>query len=48
MGCVIGDYLKSVINMGIFIGKIIGVCSMLYGFVIMNVFSFVNYVWFFG
>ena len=43
MGCVIGDFTKSAINTGIFTGKLIGCCSMLYGFVTTNVPSFVNY-----
>lgn len=48
MGCVMGDYSKSAINTGIFTGKMIGVCSMLYGFVTSNVPSFVNYARLFG
>lgn len=48
MGCVMGDYAKSAINTGIFTGKVIGVCSMLYGFVTSNVPSFVNYARLFG
>ncbi len=48
MGCVMGDYSKSAINTGIFTGKVIGVCSMLYGFVTTNVPSFVNYARLFG
>ncbi len=43
MGCIIGDYAKSAINTSIFTGKVIGACSMLYGFVTTNVPSFVNY-----
>ncbi len=43
MGCVVGDYTKSAINTSIFTGKIIGVCSMLYGFITRNVPGFVNY-----
>lgn len=43
MGCVIGDYVKSAVNTSIFTGKIVGVCSMLYGFITMNVPGFVNY-----
>ena len=39
----IGDYAKTAINTGIFTGKTIGVCSMVYGFVTTNVPSFVNY-----
>jgi UDP-N-acetylglucosamine diphosphorylase / glucose-1-phosphate thymidylyltransferase / UDP-N-acetylgalactosamine diphosphorylase / glucosamine-1-phosphate N-acetyltransferase / galactosamine-1-phosphate N-acetyltransferase len=48
LGCVIGDYSKSAINTGIFTGKVIGVCSMMYGFVTSNVPSFVNYARLFG
>jgi UDP-N-acetylglucosamine diphosphorylase / glucose-1-phosphate thymidylyltransferase / UDP-N-acetylgalactosamine diphosphorylase / glucosamine-1-phosphate N-acetyltransferase / galactosamine-1-phosphate N-acetyltransferase len=48
VGCIMGDYAKSAINTGIFTGKIIGVCSMLYGFVTTNVPSFVNYARLFG
>jgi UDP-N-acetylglucosamine diphosphorylase / glucose-1-phosphate thymidylyltransferase / UDP-N-acetylgalactosamine diphosphorylase / glucosamine-1-phosphate N-acetyltransferase / galactosamine-1-phosphate N-acetyltransferase len=48
MGCVMGDYSKTAINTGIFTGKIVGVCSMLYGFVTSNVPSFVNYARLFG
>lgn len=48
MGCVIGDYSKSAINTSIFTGKVIGACSMLYGFVTTNVPSFVNYARSFG
>ena len=48
VGCIIGDYAKSAINTGIFTGKIIGACSMVYGFVTTNVPSFVNYARLFG
>jgi len=48
LGCIMGDYAKSAINTGIFTGKTIGVCSMLYGFVTTNVPSFVNYARSFG
>jgi glucose-1-phosphate thymidylyltransferase len=48
VGCMMGDYAKSAINTGIFTGKVIGVCSMLYGFVTTNVPSFVNYARLFG
>lgn len=44
MGCVIGDYTKSAINTSIFTGKIIGVGSMLYGFVTENVPGFTNHM----
>jgi glucose-1-phosphate thymidylyltransferase len=43
VGCVMGDFVKTAINTSIFTGKIIGACSMLYGFVTTNVPSFVNY-----
>jgi glucose-1-phosphate thymidylyltransferase len=48
LGCIIGDYAKSAINTSIFTGKIIGVSSMLYGFVGSNVPSFCNYARSFG
>jgi len=48
VGCIMGDYSKSAINTGIFTGKTIGCCSMLYGFVTTNVPSFVNYARLFG
>ena len=48
VGCVIGDYSKTAINTGIFTGKVIGACSMMYGFVTTNVPSFVNYARLFG
>ncbi len=48
MGCVMGDYSKTAINTGIFTGKVVGVCSMMYGFVTSNVPSFVNYARLFG
>ncbi|MGD0383979.1 MAG: putative sugar nucleotidyl transferase, partial [Thermoguttaceae bacterium] len=48
LGCVIGDYAKTAINTGIFTGKTIGVCSMVYGFVTSNVPSFANYARSFG
>lgn len=48
VGCIMGDYSKSAINTGIFTGKVIGLCSMLYGFVTTNVPSFVNYARLFG
>ena len=43
VGCIIGDYSKRAINTSIFTGKLIGSCSMVYGFVTTNVPSFVNY-----
>ena len=48
VGCIMGDYAKTAINTGIFTGKLIGVCSMIYGFVTTNVPSFVNYARLFG
>ena len=48
VGCMMGDYAKSAIQTGIFTGKTIGVCSMVYGFVTTNVPSFVNYARLFG
>jgi UDP-N-acetylglucosamine diphosphorylase / glucose-1-phosphate thymidylyltransferase / UDP-N-acetylgalactosamine diphosphorylase / glucosamine-1-phosphate N-acetyltransferase / galactosamine-1-phosphate N-acetyltransferase len=48
LGCIVGDYAKSAINTSIFTGKIIGVSSMLYGFVGANVPSFCNYARSFG
>ncbi|MGB7344494.1 MAG: putative sugar nucleotidyl transferase [Pirellulaceae bacterium] len=48
LGCVIGDYSKTAINTSIFTGKVIGVCSMLYGFATENVPSYVNYARLFG
>lgn len=48
LGCIVGDYSKTAINTSIFTGKIIGACSMVYGFVTTNVPSFVNYARSFG
>jgi UDP-N-acetylglucosamine diphosphorylase/glucosamine-1-phosphate N-acetyltransferase len=48
VGCIMGDYSKTAINTGIFTGKTVGCCSMLYGFVTTNVPSFVNYARSFG
>ncbi len=48
IGAMIGDYSKTAINTGIFTGKTIGACSMVYGFVTTNVPSFVNYARLFG
>ena len=48
LGCIMGDYSKSAINTGIFTGKVVGVCSMMYGFVTSNVPSYVNYARLFG
>src|SRR5262245_20508590 len=48
VGCIMGDYAKTAINTGIFTGKLVGACSMVYGFVTTNVPSFVNYARLFG
>jgi glucose-1-phosphate thymidylyltransferase len=48
VGCCVGDYSKTAVNTGIFTGKTIGVCSMVYGFVTTNVPSFTNYARSFG
>lgn len=48
VGAIVGDYAKSAINTGIFTGKTIGACSMVYGFVTTNVPSFTNYARLFG
>lgn len=48
LGCIMGDYSKTAVNTGIFTGKTVGVCSMLYGFITANVPSFVNYARLFG
>ncbi|MEX0714723.1 MAG: putative sugar nucleotidyl transferase [Pirellulales bacterium] len=48
LGCIVGDYAKTAINTGIFTGKTIGTCSMVYGFVTTNVPSFTNYARSFG
>ena len=48
IGAIVGDYAKTAINTGIFTGRTIGACSMLYGFVTTNVPSFVNYARSFG
>ncbi len=48
LGCVMGDYSKTAINTGLFTGKVVGTCSMMYGFVTSNVPSFVNYARLFG
>lgn len=48
LGAIVGDYAKTAINTGIFTGKTVGCCSMLYGFVTTNVPSFVNYARSFG
>ena len=43
-----GDYSKTAINTSIFTGKVIGVCSMMYGFVTSVVPNYVNYARLFG
>ncbi len=43
LGSIIGDYVKTAVNTSLFTGKIIGVCSMIYGTVTTNVPSFSNY-----
>ncbi len=43
VGAIIGDYVKTAINVSIYTGKTIGPCSMLYGTVAENVAPFVNY-----
>lgn len=48
VGTIVGDYAKTAINTGIFTGKTIGACSMVYGFVTTNVPSFTNYARSFG
>jgi len=48
MGCVIGDYAKTAIQTAIFTGKQIGIGSMVYGWAVENVPSFVNYAQTFG
>lgn len=48
LGAIVGDYAKTAINTGIFTGKTIGTCSMVYGFVTTNVPSFTNYARLFG
>jgi UDP-N-acetylglucosamine diphosphorylase/glucosamine-1-phosphate N-acetyltransferase len=48
VGTIVGDYAKTAINTGIFTGKTVGACSMVYGFVTTNVPSFTNYARLFG
>jgi len=43
MGCILADYCKTAIHTAIFTGKMVGVCSMLYGTVTEDVPSYVNY-----
>lgn len=47
-GCIIGDYSKTAIQTSIYTGKMIGVCSNIYGMVTTNVPSFANYARSFG
>lgn len=47
-GCVIGDFTKTAINTSIYTGKMLGVCSNVYGTVTSNVPSFSNYARSFG
>ena len=48
LGSIIGDYVKTAVNTSIFTGKMLGVCSMIYGTVTSNVPSFSNYARNFG
>ncbi len=48
LGSIIGDFSKSAVNTSLFTGKIVGVCSMLYGTVTTNVPCFTNYARSFG
>jgi len=48
LGCIMGDYTKTAINTSIFTGKIIGVSSMLYGYIGQTVPSFTNFARSFG
>lgn len=48
LGAIIGDYAKSAVNTTLYTGKVVGVCSMLYGTVTTNVPSFSNYARSFG
>lgn len=43
LGCVIGDYSKTAINTTIYTGKIIGVNNHIYGNVLKNIPSFINF-----
>ncbi len=47
-GSVIGDFSKTAINTSLFTGKIVGVCSLIYGTVTTNVPSFSSYARNFG
>ena len=48
LGSVIGDFTKTAINTSLFTGKIVGVCSLIYGTVTTNVPSFSSYARSFG
>ncbi len=48
LGSIIGDHTKTAINTSLFTGKLLGVCSMVYGMVSTNVPSFSNYARSFG
>ena len=48
LGCVIGDFSKTAIHTAIYTGKLVGVCSNIYGVVTQNVPSFANYARSFG
>jgi len=43
LGSIIGDFTKTAVNTSLFTGKMVGVCSMIYGTVTTNVPSFSNY-----
>lgn len=43
LGCVIGDFTKTAIHTSIYTGKLVGICSNVYGVVTKNVPSFANY-----
>ena len=48
MGSILGDYVKSAVNTSLYTGKVVGVCSMLYGTVSCNVPSFTSHAKAFG
>lgn len=48
LGSVVGDFAKTAVNTTIYTGKMIGVCSMVYGVVTTNVPSYSNYARSFG
>ena len=48
LGSIVGDYAKTAVNTSLFTGKMVGVCSMIYGMVTTNVPSFSNYARSFG